>query len=70
MISFDPFEDMWKRDSYVSLWQMVYMIPILCLLYVVVLTWYVVAKSIYFVIDVVVGTMYREMKRKRKKKSE
>lgn len=68
MISFDPFEDMWKRDSYVSLWQMVYMIPLLCLLYAIVISWYVVAKSIYFVIDVVDGTMYREIKRKRKKK--
>lgn len=69
MINFDPFEDMWKRDSYVSLRQMIYMIPLLCLLYAIVLSWYMIAKAIYFVIDVVDGTMYREMKRKGKKKS-
>lgn len=69
MINFDPFEDMWKRESYVSLWQMVYMVPILCLLYAIILTWYVVAKVIYFLIDMTDGTLYRRMKRKLRKKS-
>jgi hypothetical protein len=69
MINFDPFEDMWKRDSYVSLRQMICMVPLLCLLYAIILIWYLGGKIIYFLIDIGDGTMYRKMKRKLQNKS-